>query len=179
MIRYEDLCRIYFHLEPERLAVHRALLQLPGKMRQAISDYLDVPKTLASFPTKVFRQPTHYVDLYSPLITQKAGREWERRGINDALLHEEDGSLGFTIGILMERDSGMPSMIYFSFGVGHVDARSVSLHLKNVGGSPIRIEDVNDEAAYTRAAEQTVERLVTAFKKGAAGRQESMGFLPA
>jgi len=51
MTRYEELCEAYFTREPYQLAIDAIFRELPEKMRQALSDHLEVPTSRPVIPS--------------------------------------------------------------------------------------------------------------------------------
>jgi hypothetical protein len=51
MTRYEDLCEVYFAREPYQLAIDAIFREIPEKLRQALSDHLQVPASAPILPS--------------------------------------------------------------------------------------------------------------------------------
>jgi len=178
MTRYEELCQAYFAIEPRLVAIDAIFRELPSKMRQALSDDLQVPPSAAAMPTQMAEgQPTPYVGLYVQKLDHSGQNKWKPCAADDALQVDDKGICHFTIGICLERTPGamLSSMNFLEFTIESVDEEAAKLQfVKN--GHKISI-NLRSPTGYAEAATQVTTYLLESLRDPTAqGYRRSIGF---
>jgi hypothetical protein len=119
MTKYEELCEAHFAWEPHQIVIDAIFRDLPGKMRQALSDHLEVPAKPARMPSLMAGHATPYVELYRPRCDENGQKTWELCRPNEYLQVDGKGICHFTIGICLEAtvDAMPTSMMYVEFTI--------------------------------------------------------------
>jgi hypothetical protein len=171
MTGYEELCQAYFATEPRRLAIEVTVREMPRKVRQALTNYLEVPAEHAVFPT-IFAggHPTPYVEIYRSRFDQNGERTWELCPQGENLQLDRDGIGHFTIGICLEKERGAvtASMIFLEFSIESIDEQSAELQLARTGDR-IHI-DLSNPTGYADAAASIMTLLLKRMKDPPATR---------
>jgi hypothetical protein len=137
MTRYEELCEAYFAWAPRQLAIDAIYRELPQKLKQALSDHLEVPVTPARMPSQMAGRATAYVELYRQGFDQNGNKTWEVCPTGEYLQVDSDGICHFTIGICVESPKpdviSLPTMHYLEFTIESVDEQSAELQFTKTG----------------------------------------------
>jgi hypothetical protein len=171
MTRYEELCEAHRAWAPRQLAIDAIFRELPQKLKQALSDHLEVPATPARLPSQMAGHAIAYVELYRP-CGPNGTRTWEVCSISDYLRVDSEGICHFTIGICVEPltpdTSFVPVMHYVDFTIESVDEQLAELQFAKTGHKiPI---DFRTPAGYPDAAARVITHLLEGLKDTSASR---------
>jgi hypothetical protein len=180
MTRYEELCEAHFAAEPRLLAIDAVFRELPLKMKQALTEHLEVPTGAAEMPTALAGRPTSYVEIYRQEFDQNDKKIWEPCSPNDYLQVDGEGICHFTIGICAELKSEHmlhASMMFLEFTIESVDEQSAELQFAKTGYKiPV---DLCNPTGYADAAALVTTYLLERMKNppaAARGLQGRIGF---
>jgi hypothetical protein len=181
MTRYEELCEAYFTREPYQLAIDAIFRELPEKMRQALSDHLEVPTSRPVIPSLTAEgRATMYVDLCRYWFDENGQKTWELCPMGQYLRVDPEGICHFTIGISLVRQPGViaaPSMIFLEFTIESVDEQLAELQLVKGISQKIPIDFLSPDG-YANAAALVVTYLLEALRDRSAARglQSPIGY---
>jgi hypothetical protein len=178
MTRYEELCQAHFAWEPRQVAIDAIFRELPRKMRQALSDHLEVPTKPAPMPSLMAGHATSYVELYRPRFNENGQRTWELCPPDEYLQVDSKGICHFTIGICLEPkpEAMIASMMYLEFTIESVDEQSAELQFVKTGHK-LSI-DLRNPAGYPDAAALVTTYVFEGLRDppGARGLRGPIGF---
>jgi hypothetical protein len=172
MTRYEELCEAYVATAPRQLAIDAIFRELPQKVKQALSDHLEVPKTPARMASEMAGRATPYVELYRKGFDQNGNKTWEVCPIGEYLQVDSDGICRFTIGICIESLTPgsifSPTMHFLEYTIESIDEQSAELQFAKTGHKiPI---DLRTPAGYPDAAALMITYVLECLKDTSASR---------
>jgi hypothetical protein len=176
MTRYEEVCEAHFAWVPRQLAIATIFRELPEKMKQALTDYLQVPSTPARMPSQLAGRAIPYVELYRQGVDRNGHKTWKPCPIGEYFRVDGDGIHHFTIGICVEPQSAStlsPMMQYLEFTIESVDEQSAELQFAKTGRKiPI---DLRNPTGYLDAAALVITYLLESMK-GSSAQLSPIGF---
>jgi hypothetical protein len=178
MTRYDELCEAHRAWAPRQIAIDAIFRELPQKLKQALSDHLEVPATPAHLPSQMAGHAVPYVELYRPRFDRNGTRTWEVCPDGEYLQVDVEGICHFVIGICVEPltpdASFVPLMHYVDFTIESVNEESAELQFAKTGHKiPI---DLRTPADYPDAAARVITHILDGFKDTSAARRVRLGF---
>jgi hypothetical protein len=176
MTKYEEICKAFKKGLPRRLALSRAVEELPLRMRDALSSELGVPPELAEFLSSKYKHDIRYVYLARPMQAAHGQWTWEPCLSDDVYYRDQDGVLTFGLGLYIPMTGFQNYMLHVAVAVEDITEDKFALKIVNASGAiSVKMDDTN---SYNDAAKKIGQWLLDlqSDPRASLGDKASMGF---
>lgn len=176
MTIYDEICAAFRETLPRRLALSKAIEDLPSRLRTALSDALEAPNGSVEWLSDMHSRAVPYVYLARPVATENGQRKWEPSPNQHDLSRDDDGVLWFGLGLALVCPDMAPYFIHFAVCIEDIREDSVKLVIV---GAPGAIElKLGAPESYALAAQKIADWLQTsqADPRAALGESTPVGF---
>ena len=155
MTRYDEICAAFRENLPRKLALSKAIEELPLRLRNAVEAELNPPRGATVFLSGMYERDIPFVYLARPIRDEHGKEKYIPCSPEDALFRDNDGVLHFGLGLAIEAPSMGPYMIHWLVALEGITQDVFTL---KIVGAPGTIETkVGDCGSYTIAAKKIGE----------------------
>jgi len=158
MTTYAEICEAFREQLPRRLALNKAIAELPLRLRNAVDAELSPPNRHANFLSQMHGRDIPVVYLARPHPDDRGQNKYAPCSVEDALFRDYDGVLHFGLGLAVEGPDMAPYMLHWLIALENITEDVVTLKIVGAPGTvDIRIGDADSLAA---AAQRICEWMI-------------------
>ena len=176
MTKYEEILEAFRAGLPRKLALSKAVEELPLRIRNAVSAELDVPPGRAEFLSLMHGRDIPYVYLARPVHGEHNAKTWEPCLNDDVFFRDWDGILHFGLGLFLAASDLAPFMLHSAIAIEDITEDTFTLVIVNAPGAiAVKIGDPN---SYAEAAKKIADWMLAlqSDPRAALGEKALIGF---
>jgi hypothetical protein len=151
MTKYEEILEAFRAGLPRKLALSKAVEELPLRIRNALSTELSVPPGRAEFLSLMHKHDIPYVYLARPVHGEHGEKTWEPCLTDDVFFRDWDGVLHFGLGLFLATSNLAPFMLHSAIAIEDITDDAFTLVIASAPGAiTVKIGDSNSYAAAAK-----------------------------